>query len=83
MEKQSLSKQSNSCINHFVNSGMCFWFWSQLHHDFGHAVIRALERPFSFTAVPRVGTWGVILDWNKHVIFVFYLPNIMLEKMFF
>lgn len=59
---------------------MCFWFWSQLHHDFGDAMIRAVERLFSFTAVPRVGKWGIILDWNKHVIFVFYLPNIMLQK---
>lgn len=43
-------------------------------------MIRAVERLFSFTAVPRVGKWGIILDWNKHVIFVFYLPNIMLQK---
>lgn len=41
-------------------------------------MIRAVERLFGFTDVSRVGKWGIILDWNKHVVFVFYLP--MLEK---
>jgi len=61
---------------------MRFWFRSRLHHNFGDVMIRAVERLFSFTAVPRVGKWRIILDWIKYVIFVFYLPNIMLEKIF-
>lgn len=52
MEKQDLGKQDYFCDCSSLCTPswnrMCFWFWYQLHSDFGDAMIRAMKRLFQF-----------------------------------